>query len=91
MNQIVDIRHICVAARARNSTMSALAYRISALLSHSGVGYDDMRRLNRMGISMSPDMIINLQRQMGKSYNSKIQVWKMLLKQTGRRSNFFKK
>ena len=65
-----------VAARARNSTMSALAYRISAVLFHSGVGYDDMRRLNRMGISMSPDMMINLQRQMGKSYNSKIQVWK---------------
>ena len=29
-----------------------------------------------MGISMSPDMMINLQRQMGESYNSKIQVWK---------------
>ena len=46
------------------------------MLSHSGVGYDDMRRLNRMGISMSPDMMINLQRQMGESYDSKIQVWK---------------
>ena len=65
-----------VAARVRNCTMSALAYRISAVLSHSGVGYDDMRRLNRMGISMSPDMMINLQRQMGESYDSKIQVWK---------------
>ena len=65
-----------VAARARNSTMSALAYRISAVLFHSGVGYDDMRRLNRMGISMSPDIMINLQRQTGESYNSKIQVWK---------------
>ena len=65
-----------VAARMRNSTMSALAYRISAVLSHAGVGYDDMKRLNRMGISMSPDMMINLQRQMGEYYNSKIQVWK---------------
>ena len=65
-----------VAARARNSTLSALAYRISAVLFHSGVRYDDMRRLNRMGISMSPDMMINLQHQMGESYYYKIQVWK---------------
>ena len=55
--------------------MSALAYRISAVLSHSGMGYDDMRSLKRMGISKSPDMMINLQRQMGESYKS-YKVWK---------------
>ena len=74
----INVIALCcsVAARSRNSTMSALAYRVSAVLSHAGVGYDDMRRLNRMGISMSPDRMINLQRQMGETYNSKIQVWK---------------
>lgn len=35
-----------VAARVRNATLSAMAYRISAVLFHAGVGYDGLRRLN---------------------------------------------
>lgn len=43
----------------RNATMSALAYRISTILFHAGVGFDDMKRLNRMGVCMSPDRVVN--------------------------------
>ena len=65
-----------VAARARNATMSALAYRISSVLFHAGVGFDDMKRLNRMGVCMSPDRVVNLQRKMGEHFDAKVYVWK---------------
>ena len=65
-----------VAARARNATMSALAYRISTVLFHAGVGFDDMKRLNRMGVCMSPDRVVNLQRKMGEHFDAKVYVWK---------------
>ena len=65
-----------MAARARNSTMSALAYRVSTVLFHAGVGFDDMKSLNRMGVSMSPDSMVNLQRKMGEHFDPKVYVWK---------------
>ena len=51
-----------VLARVRNQSMSALAYRVSSILFHSGVSSQDLIRLNRMGICMSPQMILSLQR-----------------------------
>ena len=65
-----------VAARGRNPTMSAVAYRISAILCHSGVKYDDQRLLNKLGVCMSPDMIVEFQRKMGESCESKVCHWK---------------
>ena len=65
-----------VVARARNPTMSATAYRISAILNHGGLSYDDLRRLNRLGICMSPDRGVDLQRKMGVNFDHKIQVWR---------------
>ena len=56
--------------------MSALAYRISAILFHSGVNYEDIVRLNRLGVCMSPSRMVNLQRQMGKSFDAKVLLWK---------------
>ena len=35
--------------------MSAVAYRISAILFHSGIKYDDIKRLHNLLICMSPD------------------------------------
>jgi len=57
-----------IAARARKPTMSAVAYRISAVLFHSGVKHEDLRMLNKLGVCMSPDMIVEFQRIMGESY-----------------------
>ena len=65
-----------VAARVRNSSMSALAYHISTVLFHAGVGFDDVKRLNGMGVYMSPDRMINLQRKMGQHFDAKVYVWK---------------
>lgn len=62
--------------RVRNSSLSALHYRISTILFHSGVRYEDLVRLNRLGVSVSPDSIIRLQRKMGETLESKVQVWK---------------
>ena len=73
-----------VAARVRNATMSAMAYRISAVLFHAGVGYDDLRRLNRMGVSMSPDRLINLRRKMGDHFYAKVYVWKEAIEENRR-------
>ena len=65
-----------VLAGCRNGEMSALAYRISAILFHSGANYEDIVRLNRLGVCMSPSRMVNLQRQMGKSFDAKVLLWK---------------
>jgi len=62
--------------RCRNPTMSAIAYRISTILSHSGVSYQDTIRLNNLGVCMSPKRMIALQEKMGKNSDYKLQIWK---------------
>ena len=65
-----------VAARGRNETMSAVAYRIPAILFHSGVKHEDLRILNKLGVCMSPDMIVQIQRKMSECCESKVGHWK---------------
>ena len=59
-----------------NPQASALHYRISAVLFHSGVKHEDLKRLNRLGVCMSPDSILRAQRKMAFDVGSKVQVWK---------------
>ena len=61
---------------AENQKMSAVAYRISAILFHSGVRSRDLNRLNKLGICMSPDTIVNFQKRMGENCESKVSFWK---------------
>ena len=61
-----------VLARFRNARLSALAYRISMLLLHDGLSYFDIKRLNHLGVCMSPDSSIELQRKMGTSSDAKV-------------------
>lgn len=68
-------------ARVRNKSMSALTYRVSSILFHSGVSYQNMTRLNRLGIGMSPDMIVSFQRQLGKNFDSKVLSYKRSLEE----------
>ena len=68
-------------ARVRNKSMSALTYRVSRILFHSGVSYQDMTRLNRLGIGMSPDMVVSFQRQLGKNFDSKVLSYKSSLEE----------
>ena len=65
-----------VAARCRNQLMSAIAFRISAILFHSGVKHQDINRLHKLGICMSPEMVLEMERKMGKSCERKLQLWK---------------
>jgi hypothetical protein len=65
-----------VAARCRNHKMSAVAYRISTILFHSGVRFNDIERLQKLGICMSPDSIVKLQKKMGENCDSRLQMWK---------------
>ena len=58
-------------ARSRNPTLSAFAYRVSTILFHSGTKYNDILRLNRLGICMSPEMTVNFQKQMGEKMKKK--------------------
>ena len=60
LNSIASITSVAV--RGRNREMSAVAYRISAVLFHSDVKHEDLRVLNRLGICMSPDMIVEFQK-----------------------------
>ena len=65
-----------VVARARNSTASVAHYRISSILFHSGTKYEDLIHLNRLGVCMSPNMIVSMQRKMGEQLEAKVKVWK---------------
>ena len=68
-----------VAARVRNPSMSPLSYRISGILFHNGVSNQDLSRLNRIGICMSPQMILSLQRNLGKNFDAKVLSFKKAL------------
>ena len=65
-----------VAARCRNQTMSAVSYRISTVLFHSGVKHEDLKLLNKLCVCMSPQSIINLQTKMGENCEAKLFHWK---------------
>ena len=56
--------------------MSALAYRISVILLHSGAKSQDFTRLNRLGISMSHKSTIAKQKEMAKEHDSLVLTWK---------------
>ena len=64
------------AARCRNQKMSALAYRISSIIFHSGVKHRDIVRLQKLCLCMSPNSIIEFQKQMGENSEGKVQFWK---------------
>ena len=65
-----------VTARFRNKSMSALMYRISSILFHSAVSHQDLTRLNRFGLCMSPKMIVGLHRSLGENFDAKVQSYK---------------
>lgn len=70
-----------VLAKQRNPKLSALAYRISVLLFHSGVKYQDIQRLNKLGVCMSPKSIVDLQKRMGVACDSKVLLWKRTIEE----------
>ena len=63
-------------ARVRNSKASAVHYRISTIMFHSGVKHADLIRLNRLGICMSPDATVTMQKKMTEQLEGKVQIWK---------------
>lgn len=65
-----------VLARQGNPTLSALAYRISLVLFHSGISFYDTVRLNHLGICMCPQSMVQLQKKMGNSCDSRLLIWK---------------
>ena len=65
-----------IVARQRNERLSAMTYRISSLLFHSGASYYDTIRLNHLGVCMHPSMTVDLQRKMGTTSESKVILWK---------------
>ncbi len=71
-----------IVARTRNSKMSAVAYRISSLLIHSGASYQDITRLNKLGVGMCPKSTVEMQRQMGKNFDAKVLRWKSSIEGT---------
>lgn len=62
--------------RCRNPSMSAVAYRISTILFHSGVSFKDFGRLNHLGVCMSHKSMIALQQRMGENFEHKAIIWR---------------
>ena len=77
-------------ARSRNAKLSAYAYRISLILFKSGASYYDRVRLNRLGICMSPESVVNLQKKMGMSTDTKVLSWKKNVEENLKAQNFIK-
>ena len=69
------------AARHRVKDLSAFHYRISTLLCHGGISFEGAVQLNRLGICMSPQQMVHLQRVMGKDHDAKVQMWKKKLEE----------
>jgi len=67
--------------RVRNPKASALHYRISTVLWHSGTKEEDLVRLNRLGVCMSPDSMIRVQRKMGEQLEGKVKLWKRAIEE----------
>ena len=63
-------------ARQRVKNLSAFHYRVSTVLCHSGVSFDGAVLLNKLGVCMSPQRMVSLQRAMGKDHDAKLQMWK---------------
>ena len=74
--------------RCRNPTMSAIAYRMSTILFHSGVSYQDVIRLNHLGVGMSPKRMTVLQDEMGLTADYKLKIWKKTI-ENNKRSTLF--
>ena len=62
--------------RVSHPSMSAVAYRISTILFHSGISSRDLTRLNHLGVCMSQQMLISLHEKMGVNFDYKVQNWK---------------
>ena len=77
-DKAVNVLALCSAsvAKFRHQRMSALAYRISVILLHSGAKSQDFTRLNRLGISMSHKSTIAKQKEMAKEHDSLVLTWK---------------
>ena len=55
-----------IVARTRNPKMSGVAYRIFNLLIHSGPTFEDIIRLNKLGVCMCPKIYDRNSTQHGK-------------------------
>ena len=63
-------------AHLSNPQASAVHYRISTILFHSGVKHDDLKRLNHLGVCMFPDSIVRLQGKINMQLEGKVDIWK---------------
>lgn len=83
-DKAVNVLALCsaVLAKFRNERMSALAYRISVILLHSGAKSHDFMRLNRLGLCMSHDRTVSKQKAMAKEHDSHVLTWKAKLETT---------
>ena len=68
-------------ARQTFKNLSPFHYRVSTVLSHSGVSFDGAVLLNKLGVCMSPQRMVNLQRKMGRDHDAKLQMWKREVKE----------
>ena len=80
-----------IAARCRNPKMSAISYRLSTTLFHSGTKYGDLVRLSRFGICMHPRSIVSFEEKLSEKYDAKVQFWKKILKRTSRQYFYYKR
>ena len=65
----------------RNPQASAVHYRISTMLFHSGVKHDHLNRLNHLGVCMPPNSIVRLQGKMNVQLEGKVDIWRSAIEE----------
>ena len=65
-----------IICKLRNPKASALHDRISIILFRSGSKHDDLVRLNRLGVCMSPKQMLRVQAEIDKRFEKKVNVLK---------------
>jgi len=87
-----NVNHLALmtafAARVRNPKMSAVAFRISNLLVHSGAKFQDIMRLSILGICMTPKSTVRLQERMGVDFDAKVLKWKSEIEENKHTQSF---
>ena len=73
---LMDVNSLALGTRTRvrNAKASAVHSRMSTIMFHSGVKHVYLIRLNHLGVCMSPDATVTMQKNMNEQLEGKVQI-----------------